>query len=75
MHTDFGKKSLEFIHFYLTKHKQRTKIDSAFSSWEILFSVVLQGSILGQLLFNIYVCDMFFETPENIDFSGYVDDI
>ena len=31
-------------------------------------------SILGPLLFNIYICDIFFETQENIDFAGYADD-
>ena len=69
----FEKQSIDFLHWYLTKRKQRTKVDSAYSSWEMLLSVVLQGSILGPLLFSIYTCDMFFETPKNIDFAGHVD--
>ena len=70
----FEKRSLEFIHSYVTKPKQRTKVDSTFTSWEMLFPSVPQGSILGPLLFNIYICDMFFKTQENIDFAGYADD-
>ena len=40
----------------------------------MILSGVPQGSILGPLLFNIYICDIFFKTPENIDFAGYADD-
>ena len=39
----FGKRSLEFIHPHLTKRKQRTNVDSAFSSREMLLSGVSQG--------------------------------
>ena len=62
----FEKRLLEFI--------QRIKVDSAFSSWEIIFSVVPQELILGLHLFNIYICDIFLQTPRNIDFAGYADD-
>ena len=44
------KQSIDFLHSYLTKRQQRTKIDSAYSSWEIFFSGVPQGSILRPLL-------------------------
>ena len=51
----FDKQSINFIYFCLTKRKQRTKVNSAVSSWEMLFSDVPEGSILGALLFNIYI--------------------
>ena len=70
----FEKQSIDFIYSYLTKRKQRTKVDSVVSSRETLFRGVPQGSVLGILLFNIFSCDTFFETPTNIDFVGYADD-
>ena len=43
------ERSLEFIYSYLTKRKQRTKVELTFNTWEILFSSVPQGSILSDM--------------------------
>ena len=55
----FSNESSILIHSYLTERKQRVKINDQFSSWmDILFGIP-QGSVLGPLLFNIGLCDMF----------------
>ena len=56
----FEKNALKLVNSYLANRKQRAKINSKHSSWsEILFGVP-QGSILGSLLFNIFICNMFY---------------
>ena len=55
----FDKSSLKLIHSYLSNKKQRVKINDRYSSWSEIFFGVPQGSILGPLLFNTFICDMF----------------
>ena len=50
----FEKQLIDLIYFYLTKLKQRAKVDFAVSAWEMLFSGVPKGFVLWPLLFNIF---------------------
>ena len=56
----FSKKALFLIKSYLSNRWQRTKINNLYSSWTELLLGVLQGSVLGPLLFNINLNDLFF---------------
>ena len=51
--------SLNFLLDQLTFRKQRTKVSSAYSKWSKIRRGIPQGSILGLILFNIFINDIF----------------
>ena len=65
--------SLLILPSYLPNRKQRVKINNSFSSWTDLIQGVPKGSVLGPLLFNIYLNDLFF-TLKNIDVCNFAGD-
>ena len=69
----FDSHLLSFAFTYLTERKQRTKIHNSYSPHAHTACGVPQGSILGPFLFNINMCNMFFE-KQKCDIASYVDD-
>ena len=70
---EFDSHSLSFVFSYLNERKQRTKIHNFYSLYPHIACGIPQGSMLGPLLFNINMCDMFFEKYE-CDIASYADD-
>ena len=69
----FKKKALTFLYSYLKRRKQSVKINDTESFFQILLSGVNHGSILGPILFNLFINDLFFFIKE-AELANFADD-
>ena len=65
--------SLKLLLLYSTKRKQTVKLNGTYSSRSEIIFGVSQGSILGPLLFSIFLYDLF-QFSLDVDITNYADD-
>ena len=69
---ELERNALKLVYDYLSNRSQKTKVGSSISTYLDIVSGAPQGSILGPLLFNIDLCDWFFENYSS-DFANFAD--
>ena len=69
----FDVNTLTFFYSYIKRRKQNVKINNIFSAFQVLLSGVPQGSILGPILFNLFINDLFLWI-ENASLHNFADD-
>ena len=65
--------TVNFLNSYLKDRKQNVKINNIFNAFQNILSDVPQGSILGPILFNIFLNDLFLCIKKS-DLHNFADD-
>ena len=69
----FSLPALRLLHDYLSHRKLRTRVNNSYSEWLAVMFGLPQCSILGPLLFNIFLADLFL-IHSDIDIANFADD-
>ena len=69
----FSINVVTFFYSYLKRRKQNVKINNTNSVFQVLLTRVPQGSILGPLLFNIFINDLYLWITKT-DLLNFADD-
>ena len=69
-----SQEACSFILNYLRCRKQTVKLGNIRSEWSELKTGVPQGSLLGPLLFNIFINDFIFDLQNSCNVYNYADD-
>jgi pterin-4a-carbinolamine dehydratase len=66
---------VSWIAAYLTDRKQRVKIGKTTTEWMPVVAGVIQGSVLGPILFLLFIADINEHIPVGVELLKYADDI